>query len=126
MKLRFDEEVMSEEFHKYHIVGIPTAAALHWFTDKDKGPAHDHPIRQTSQILLGSYWEKVYTVHEDGTWTFENFHRKTGDVFTIAAETIHEIIGLPEGVCLTFSTYGPVIRAWGCWNFDNEKAQKLY
>ena len=95
------EEIMSDEFRKYHLKGLPFDAVLHEFVSIDKGDAHDHPFNFRTHILYGSYVEMRYFINPDGSWYARSFHRKEGDSFIVGADCIHRIIELPEGACYT-------------------------
>lgn len=114
--MNFTEEIMSDEFTKYHIDGLPFPAAIHHFTGRDKGLPHDHPWGFLSIVLKGGYIERVY--QSDGTFT--DIERRPGDCFKLEAEHIHEIIELLEHECWTLVLPDPWKRHWGHWNFNNK------
>jgi len=107
-------EVMSAEFTKHHIEGLPFPCAFHHFTGTDKGGPHDHPWSFRSYIMQGGYIERVY--QPDGK--FEDIKREPGTSFNLPAEHIHEIIELPQGECWTLVIPGPLEREWKFWEFD--------
>lgn len=74
-------------------------AMLHCLTAPDVGPLgpHNHPTRFDSHGIKGGYWERVY--HEDGRT--ELVLRAAGGNHTIWPNTVHSIIGLPEGPAWT-------------------------
>jgi len=111
-----------EGFEKWHVRGLPFHIAFHVISKPDFGLVHDHLTDIRIMILQGSYWERVYTVNEDMSWSYEDFHRKAGEVRDIKATCIHEILSLPDGPCYTQIMPGPIVHEWGFWNFDARKA----
>ena len=128
MEIRIER--MSDEFTKYHLLGLPRSIVLHHFTDRDKGSPHDHPWGFKSIVLFGGYTERVYHMTEDKkVWWTEEIERREGDIFEIDAEHVHELIHLPQGQCLTSVFPRWEKREWGFWTFDLngahfEKAEK--
>jgi hypothetical protein len=123
-RLTIEEESFREGFDKWHLRGFNFHIAIHKIWKPDFGLVHDHPTEILTTILEGSYWERVYTVNEDCTWSFEDFHRKRGETRLIEATTIHEILSLPDGDCYTLILPGPIVRPdWGFWDFSREKAE---
>lgn len=96
--LNIREEIMSDEFTKHHIEGLPFNAVLHHFTAPDKGGVHCHPFGFMSIVLHGSYVERVY---DPIIWYKTTITRKKGDVFFIDKDHMHEIVSLPDGGCYT-------------------------
>lgn len=102
MKPYFETEKMNAVFTKHHIKGLPFDAVIHQFTEKDKNEhIHDHPFGFTTHILKGSYIERVWTWDENNNYYSYQLHRKEGTSHFVSANTIHEIIDLPEGECYT-------------------------
>lgn len=99
--MEFRKEIMSDEFTKYHLLGLPFDAVIHHFTGIDKGGPHSHPFKFNSFILKGGYIERVYYYYNNGIWCTKDIFHSAGESFTINADHIHEIIGLPEGDCWT-------------------------
>lgn len=110
-------EIMSNEFTKYHIQGLPFPGSFHHFTGTDKAGPHDHPFSFTTYILSGGYVERIYTV-EDGVWGSHTRERKPGTAHKVEAECIHEIIELPKGECWTLIIPGPHVRTTRYWRFN--------
>jgi hypothetical protein len=79
------EEIMSDEFRKLHLMGLPFDAVIHEFVAVDKGDPHCHPFSFRTHILYGSYVELRYFINPDGTWYGRSFHRKEGDSFIVNA-----------------------------------------
>lgn len=122
-KLTIEEQTFREGFEKWHVRGFPFHIAFHKISKPDFGVIHDHPTDIKILVLEGSYWERVYTVLEDGSWSYADHHRKPGELRDIEATCIHEILSLPEGVCYTQILPGPIVRAkWGFWKFDEHGA----
>lgn len=117
MEMHVRRERMSAEFEKFH---LGDGRVLHFFTGVDRGGPHDHPWDFTSKILVGGYVERVYTPHDDGTWSSELIRREVDDVFDVRAEHIHEIVELPRGICQTMVLAGPSRRETRFRKFDNE------
>jgi len=102
IKIRIRRERMNAVFTKHHLKGLPFDVVIHHFSEKDQNEhLHDHPFSFTTHILKGSYIEKVYEIFEDGTYNFSIHHRKEGSSHFVAANTVHEIIELPDGECFT-------------------------
>ncbi|MEN5195726.1 hypothetical protein [Sphingobacterium faecium] len=100
--IKTKREKMNAVFMKHHLKGLPFDAVIHHFSQKDQHEhIHDHPFSFTTHILKGSYVERIYEIHEDGTYTSSIHERKEGTSHFVAADTIHEIIELPEGECFT-------------------------
>lgn len=118
--MHYTKEIMSPEFTKYHIAGLPFNAAFHHFTGADIGEPHDHPYSFQSHILKGGYIEKIYNIKEDNTWGTEIVTRKEGTSHSVEASVIHELIELPEGECWTLVIPGPVERECRFWQFSDE------
>ena len=121
-KLTIEKQKFREGFEKWHIRGFPFHLAFHKISAPDFGVIHDHPTKIRITILYGSYWERVYTVNDDRTWSYADFHRQPGETREMEANTIHEILSLPEGVCYTMIQPGPIERDWGFWKFDEKGA----
>lgn len=109
--LTFERERMSDEFEKWHIIGLPFGCALHHFTGVDRGDAHDHPFAFTSHILSGGYVEDIYNA--DGSCGA--VERQPGTCHSVVAEHIHRIVELPQGQCWTLVLPGPHVRVTRFW-----------
>lgn len=108
-------EDMNEVFTKFH---LNNGQVLHRFTQSDaEEPPHDHPFNFTSHILSGGYVEEVFTVHPDGTHSIERVERKPGTSHRVLATTIHRLVDLPTGECLTLIEPGPLERVSGFYSF---------
>lgn len=116
----FEQEIMSAEFVKWHIRGLPFNAVVHEFSEKDKGDAHDHPFDFISTILHGYYIEEIYHLRRNGKWTTTKKKRKCGDTFRVKATHIHQIVEMSEGGCYSLILPGKGKREWRFWSFDNE------
>jgi len=102
INIKIKREKMNAVFTKHHLVGLPFDAVIHHFSEKDQHEhIHDHPFSFTTHILKGSYIERVYEILEDGTYKASIHHRKEGTTHLVTANTIHEIIELPDGECFT-------------------------
>jgi len=121
--LHIEEQTFREGFDKWHIRNLPFHYAIHKISKPDFGLVHDHLTDIRTTILFGSYWERVYTVKEDGTWTSQDYHRQEGEIRDIKATTIHEILSLPEGVCYTSIQPGPIVREFCFWDFSEPVAK---
>lgn len=107
-------EQLGPHFLKLHLLD---RQPLHYFTAPDTGPPHDHPWPFTSHVLVGGYIEEVYTLHPDGTHTVEVVERLPGTSHQVEAATVHRIIALPAGHCLTWVEPGPAERTSGFYDF---------
>ncbi|MGI4864130.1 MAG: hypothetical protein ACRYFZ_09435 [Janthinobacterium lividum] len=74
-------------------------AMLHYLRAPDAGPLgpHSHPCRFDSHGIKGGYWERAF--HEDGRT--ELVLRAAGGNHTIWPNTVHAIVGLPDGPAWT-------------------------
>lgn len=122
INIKIKREKMNAVFMKHHLKGLPFDAVIHHFSEKDENEhIHDHPFSFTTHILKGSYVEKIYEIHEDGTYTFSIHHRQEGSSHFVSAETIHEIISLPEGDCFTLIRPYERFRDTYFYRFENDK-----
>lgn len=122
INIKIKREKMNAVFMKHHLKGLPFDAVIHHFSEKDENEhIHDHPFSFTTHILKGSYMEKIYEIHEDGTYTFSIHHRQEGSSHFVSAETIHEIISLPEGECFTLIRPYERFRDTYFYRFENDK-----
>lgn len=122
INIKIKREKMNAVFMKHHLKGLPFDAVIHHFSEKDENEhIHDHPFSFTTHILKGSYVEKIYEIHEDGTYTFSIHHRQEGSSHFVSAETIHEIISLPEGECFTLIRPYERFRDTYFYRFENDK-----
>jgi len=102
INIKVNREKMNAIFTKHHLKGLPFDAVIHQFSKKDENEhIHDHPFGFTTHILKGSYVERIYKIHEDGSYTTSEHHWKEGTSHFVPAQTIHEIIDLPDGECYT-------------------------
>ena len=106
--MEINTEKMNQVFTKYHLKGLPFDAVIHHFSEKDQNEhIHDHLFGFTSHVLHGSYIERVYSLDsENRLWYVREIHRRAGESHFVPANTIHEIIDLPEGECYTLITPG--------------------
>lgn len=132
--MNITHERMNNVFSKYHVHGLPVEGSFNHFTGVEAG-IHCHPFDFTSHVLSGGYKEKVYRLYGKGVWGYEIIHRNPGTSHFVEAATIHEIIDLPEGECVTFITHGKHTRKSYEWKFEesgiwvrewNEKEFKKY
>jgi hypothetical protein len=88
---------------------------LHQFLLSDDDRAlHDHPWRNVSILLSGSYREWRFAVpelHEAGGLTFSDY--EAGDVLARQATDAHRIELTGVGSVWTLFVTGPVVREWG-------------
>ncbi|WP_294243728.1 hypothetical protein [uncultured Chryseobacterium sp.] len=123
MTIKTRREKMNAVFTKYHIKGLPFDAVIHHFSAKDQHEhIHDHPFSFTSHILKGSYIERIYTIQEDGTYHSVTEHRKEGTSHFVPANTVHEIVELPEGECFTLIRPNAKEKEPFFYRFENGKA----
>jgi hypothetical protein len=94
-----------------------TALPFHVFSEPDFGPPHDHPFPFTSHVLLGGYVEDIYTLQPDGAYTVERIERKPGTSHKVEAGTVHRILELPAGLCITRVDAGLTERTSGFYDF---------
>lgn len=130
--MRVRHERMSAEFEKWLFTYRQRDrryfhTVLHHFTGRDTGHPHSHPWNFTSHILSGSYVERVYAIHPDGSWSSSVVHRAMNTVHNVTAKTIHEIIELPEGECWTAVVPTSAVPVpWHFWQFtDNGIFRRL-
>jgi len=93
-------ERMSDQFTKLHLAVGKLPLTLHHFTGPDVGDPHDHPFAFTTTILAGGYIEEVWRRGKDG-WTSRLVHREAGTSHRVGARSIHRIVELPLGECIT-------------------------
>jgi hypothetical protein len=116
-------EKMNAIFTKYHLKGLPFDAVIHHFSAKDQNEhIHDHPFSFTTHILKGSYVERIYEILEGGNYNTSIHHRKEGTSHVVSADTIHEIIELPEGECFTLITPNQKEKEVCFYKFEEGKA----
>jgi hypothetical protein len=115
MDLQFRHERMSEQFEKFHIVGLPFECAFHHFTGPDQGDPHDHPWSFTSHILAGGYTEEVFSPGGDRSLVY----RHPGTAHYVSAKHIHRITNLPTGECWTMILPGLHERETRFWRFSD-------
>lgn len=72
-------------------------------SDDDRA-LHDHPWRNTSLLLLGSYIEHT----PEGSFT-----RTAGDVISREAEALHRLEVIPGERAISLFMTGPKVREWG-------------
>ncbi len=123
MKLSIHPERRSREFIKHHVHGLPFEASFNEFTFADKGDPHDHPFDFVTHILSGGYTERVYSIADDGSFTFTDIVRKPGSSHFVKATDIHQIVHLPTGHCVTLMLpQSPHIRPVCFYRFEDGKA----
>lgn len=93
-------ECMSEQFTKVHLDVGKLTLTLHHFTGPDIGDPHDHPFAFTTTILAGGYIEEVWCRGKDG-WSSRLVHREVGSSHRVGARSVHRIVELPQGECVT-------------------------
>jgi hypothetical protein len=93
-----------------------TGRPCHYFTEPDHGPAHDHPHDMRSHVLVGGYVEEVITPLPLGGYTREVVERRPGTSHVVSAGTVHRILSLPAGHCLTHVEPGPPAGRWGFYD----------
>ncbi len=106
-------ERMGPHFLKVHLPDGP----LHIFTQPDTGPAHDHPFAFTSHVLEGGYVEEVYLLLPGDGYEMTTQHRRPGTSHRVEANTIHRVIELPAGFCVTRIEPGPKVQESGFYEF---------
>lgn len=116
----FQDEIMSNEFTKYHLKGLPFDAVMHRFTDAKDEVAHDHPFDFRSTVLHGGYIEGIYTINEDGSWSYIRKERKKGDSFLVKASTIHKILYLTAKECYTIIQPEPKVQDSSFFKFNKD------
>ena len=93
-------ERMNDRFVKLHLGIGKFAVTLHHFIGPDVGDPHDHPYPFTTTILAGGYVEEVWRRGKDG-WSSRLVHREVGSSHRVGASSIHRIVELPQGECVT-------------------------
>lgn len=93
-------ERMSDQFTKLHFMIGTSPVTLHHFTGPDVGDPHDHPFAFTTKILAGGYVEEVWRRGIDG-WSSRLVHREPGTSHRVEARSVHRIVQLPQGECVT-------------------------
>lgn len=114
-------ECMSEQFTKLHLEVGRFPITLHHFTGPDAGDPHDHPYAFTTTILAGGYVEEVWHRGKEG-WTMRRIHREVGTSHRVGARSIHRIVELPQGECVTSIVWhadGVRRRQPRFWRFRN-------
>jgi hypothetical protein len=114
-------ERMSDQFAKLHLQVGKFPITLHHFTGPEFGDAHDHPYAFTTTILAGGYIEEVWRRGTDG-WSSRLVHREVGTSHRVGARSIHRIVELPRGECVTsivWHTEGVKRRQPRFWRFRN-------
>lgn len=123
------EEQMSNELMKYHIEGLPFDAVIHKFTGVDQGDPHDHPFTFRSFVLKGGYVERRYSIKTICDVNFvepETIQRAPGDSFMVQADTIHEVIHLPDGECWTLILPEKWEKKPGFYKFADEILHRFW
>lgn len=106
--------------HGFSKAFIPESGRpFHIFTEPDTGWAHDHNFSMISHVVAGGYVEEVFTIHPDGTATSEVLERLPGTSHHIKASTIHRVLSLPAGFCVTHVEPGPPEQDWSFFRFDD-------
>ena len=125
INIKIKREKMNAVFTKHHLRGLPFDAVIHHFSEKDQNEhIHDHPFSFTTHILKGSYIERIYEIFEDGTYNSAEYHRKEGTSHFVPANTIHEIIELPESECFTLIRPNEWEKETYFYRFEEGKAFK--
>ncbi len=97
-------------------------ATHHFFAvEPIDAPAHSHPFDIESDVREGSYEEIIYHPVDGDYWWKEVFLRRKGDKVFIPAATIHKLIALPDGECITQAIQGEPYREIEFWHFDPDK-----
>lgn len=122
--LSFEEEVINPGFTKWHIKGLPVAAAIHIFTEANDEYPHCHPWDFVSTVIRGAYLEERFFIDEKGGWTSDKVLREHGKSHHVKATTIHRVIELPYGTCWTFVVQEPKIKDWLLWDFREDGIYK--
>jgi hypothetical protein len=114
-------ERMSDQFTKLHLEVGKFPITLHHFTGPELGDAHDHPYAFTTTILAGGYVEKVWRRGKNGR-SSRLIHREVGTSHRVGARSVHRIVELPHGECVTsivWHTEGVKRRQPRFWRFSN-------
>ncbi len=123
MKLSIHTEKLSKVFKKHHIDGLPFAASINEFSAPDTGDPHDHPFDFITHILSGGYIERNYQIDESGQVLIQDIERKPGTSHYVKATSIHQIIALPTGHCVTLMMpQSGHVRETRFWRFIDGKA----
>ena len=86
---------------------------IHILEDADSGPAHDHPLKITANIVRYGYVEDVWVPTAGGGYTLHlNVHRLPGTTHQIEAETIHRIKRLLGKFSVTYAEPTAAFRPW--------------
>lgn len=88
-------------------------AYIHRFLRSDREEPHDHPWRNHSLVLKGSYVELTF----DQQGNFTKRQLLAGQSAGRDATAIHSIEAVEPGT-ITFFTTGPKIREWGFWTSE--------
>jgi hypothetical protein len=114
-------ECMNDHFTKLHVQVSKFGVTLHHFTGPDLGDPHDHPFAFTTTILAGGYIEDVWRRGNDG-WSSRLVHREPGTSHRVGARSVHRIVELPLGECVTsivLHSEGVKRRQPRFWRFRN-------
>jgi len=123
--MHIDTEILRDGFSKYHLIGFPFPVALHHITELDHPDLiHNHPTHAWSYIFHGWYIERIYTINDDGTYTYEDVKREQGTSHYIAATHAHQIIEVSSGGVYTLTTPSEIVNNWGFYKKNDEG--KLY
>lgn len=107
--LELRHEHMNDAFEKWHIIGLPFAAALHHFSAGDEGDEyHDHPFGFSSHVLHGGYAEDI--VVSLNPFTVLEQRRLPNTTHQVEAGHIHRITRLLSEDCWTLVTAGTAER----------------
>lgn len=112
--LELRHERMNDIFEKYHVIGLPFAAAFHHFSGPEHGDWHDHPHKFTSHIIVGGYIEEVMNPSKQGYYQ-SVIERAAGTAHSVEAGHIHRISALTASECWTFVLPGPWEREPRFW-----------
>jgi len=118
-------QILREGFELHHLVGLEFPVKIHHITKIDDPQLiHTHPVNARSYVFHGWYIERVYTINDDGTYTYEDVKREQGTSHYIAATHAHQIIAISEGGVYTLTTPSEIVNNWGFYKKNDEG--KLY
>lgn len=116
------QERMSAGFIKLHPGPLP----VHVFTRCEDIWFHDHPFSFISHVVAGSYVEEILVANPDGSYRVETRTRLPGTSHQVEATTIHRLIELPDGFCVTRVEYGPSVQTPGFYELRDGELYHRY
>jgi len=118
-------EKVSDIFFKYHLENLGTAMVIHEFTEPEPidADAHNHPGDFISIIYKGWYIERVWSYNLNSCqWDYLDIRRQENTMHLVKAETIHQLIDVSPGGCITIAKFQPGRQQFRFFRFKDGKA----